>query len=383
MKLNNKTWSCLGAAALLSALPAAALAGTQRADEYAVVRPDGRGGAVIDEQASRAARLAGRVQAHRLDKKHPPRVYPMWNPHTFYAVGNVVYYQGYDYKALVAHSGNDPSSTTHWRKLQPDRTQNNGIFYHGGPVMSAPIAVYFIWYGNWSQYGKTQEVVRTFVNTLGGTPAWNINTSYYDSDGARVSDQLYLAGEAGDNYSQGGTMNEQGWAAVVSNAIAKGRLPLSDKAVYIVLTSRDVSDSSGYASCGRHDSFTLNNVVVKFAMVPDPAISSPSGCGMNSPSPNGDSSGDAMVNMVYHEMSAIATDPTFSSWFDDSGPDPASPVMSCAPVGFENADKCLWNFGPTRRDANGASYNQSFGGRNYLLQQMWINARGGKCVQRP
>lgn len=383
MGIRNKALCPLTLGVLLAALAPATPAADQAIDRYTVLHPDGRGGAVIDQPASEAARAAGRVQAQRFDKKHPPAVYPLWDAKALYAAGSVVYHQGSDYKALMGHSGIVPTNAIYWRRQRPDHMQNNGIFYHGGPVMSAPVAVYYIWYGNWSQHARTREVLRSFVQGLGDTPAWNVNTTYYDSDGARVSRHLFLAGEASDDYSQGGAMNEEGWAAVVANAIKRGRVPLSDKAVYIVLTSRDVQDTSGYSSCGRHDHFELYNQTIKYAMVPDPAISAPSGCGMNSPSPNGDSSGDAMASMVYHELSAIATDPTFSSRFDDSGPDPASPVMQCAPVGFESADKCLWNYGPTRRDANGALYNQSFGGRNYLLQQMWINGQGGRCVQRP
>jgi hypothetical protein len=38
---------------------------------------------------------------------------------------------------------------------------------------------------------------------------------------------------------------------------------------------------------------------------------------------------------------------------------------------------CAWNFGSVYRTANGSYANYSSGGKNYLLQQEWVNTGGG------
>jgi hypothetical protein len=52
------------------------------------------------------------------------------------------------------------------------------------------------------------------------------------------------------------------------------------------------------------------------------------------------------------------TDPDLNAWFDGSGE--------------ENGDKCAWNFGTTSAAPNGARYNVTLGGKNFLIQQNWV-----------
>ena len=49
--------------------------------------------------------------------------------------------------------------------------QNNGIQYHGGPVMNDPHGtnVYFIWYGNWSNDPAAQTLITNFISNIGRT----------------------------------------------------------------------------------------------------------------------------------------------------------------------------------------------------------------------
>jgi len=61
-------------------------------------------------------------------------------------------------------------------------TAPNGIQYYGGPVMNAGggTNVYTIWYGDWSN-NTEPAIVTNFINHIGGTAYFNMNTSYYDS----------------------------------------------------------------------------------------------------------------------------------------------------------------------------------------------------------
>src|SRR5437868_5581305 len=56
---------------------------------------------------------------------------------------------------------------------------DNGIFYHGGPVMLGGTNVYFIWYGNWSGNSAT-TILTDLAKNIGGSSYFNINTSYYN-----------------------------------------------------------------------------------------------------------------------------------------------------------------------------------------------------------
>src|SRR4051812_46420770 len=59
----------------------------------------------------------------------------------------------------------------------------NGINYHGGPVILGTTNVYYIWYGNWSD-NTAMTILPDLASNLGGSPYFNINTTYYN--GANV-----------------------------------------------------------------------------------------------------------------------------------------------------------------------------------------------------
>jgi Phosphate-induced protein 1 conserved region len=122
---------------------------------------------------------------------------------------------------------------------------SNGINYHGGQVMLGTVNVYDIWYGNWS--GNTAVGILTdFANTIGGSPYFNINTTYYNGSNLYISNSVNYVGSTNDNYSRGSTLRDADIQAIVSSAIAGGLTGLG-KSVYFVLTSQDVAESSGFA----------------------------------------------------------------------------------------------------------------------------------------
>ena len=70
--------------------------------------------------------------------------------------------------------------------------------------MHGTINVYYIWYGNWSGISEphAMTVLQNLASTIGGTPYFNINTTYSDSSGTAVSNSVNFAGSTTDNYSQ-------------------------------------------------------------------------------------------------------------------------------------------------------------------------------------
>ena len=93
----------------------------------------------------------------------------------------------------------------------------------------------------------------------------------------------------------------------------------------------------------------------------------PSACTPGAPSPNGDPAADAEVNVLVHEVEETTTDMYGTAWYDNRG--------------YENADKCAWNFGSTFTTSNGGLANVTIGAKYFLVQQNWINSGSGGCRQ--
>jgi hypothetical protein len=246
------------------------------------------------------------------------------------------------------------------------RTRTNGISYHGGPVMTAGPTVYYIWYGNWSG-NSASTILTNQVQSEGGTPYFNINTTYYNGSGTHVPNHVAYGGSTSDNYSQGTSFGDSGVQAIVSSAISSGRLPKDTNGVYFVLTSQDVNETSGFCTqyCGWHTNATISGSDIKFAFVGN-AARCLSSCAAQSTSPNGNPGADGMASVIAHELEEATSDPDLNAWYDTRGE--------------ENADKCAWTFGTESTASNGSKYNVTWGGTKYLIQQNWVNANGGYCA---
>lgn len=242
---------------------------------------------------------------------------------------------------------------------------NNGISYHGGPVMLGNTNIYYIWYGNWN--GNSAPTILTdLARNIGGSPYYNINTTYYDGSNNHVSNAVSYAGSTTDNYSQGTALSDGAIQSVVSSAISSGRLPKDSNAVYFVLTSADVNATSGFCTnyCGWHTHGSISGSDIKYSFVGN-ADRCPSSCAAQTTSPNGNAGADGMASVISHELEEATTDPDLNAWYDRRGQ--------------ENADKCAWTFGTEFTAANGSKYNVTLGSRNYLIQRNWVNASGGYC----
>lgn len=251
-------------------------------------------------------------------------------------------------------------------KFSTTFTGANGIDYHGGPVMLGTTNVYYIWYGDWKG-SNAPAILEYLAAHIGGSRWFNINTTYYDSQKRRVSNSVHFAGATNDWYSRGTTLTDAEVQQVVTDAVKSGRLPKDTHGVYFVLSAKDVSESSGFCThyCGWHNHGVIAGSDLKYAYIGNP-IRCPSACQPQNPSPNRNSPADAMASVIAHELSEAVTDPYFSAWYDDVH-------------GEENADICAWSFGPTYKTANGSLANRKLGEKSYLIQQNWVNDKGGYC----
>jgi len=248
---------------------------------------------------------------------------------------------------------------------KPGGGTSNGINYHGGPVMTSQNAIYYIWYGNWSGNSAT-TILTDFANNIGGSPYYNINTTYYDGSNTHVQNNVLYGGSRTVAYPYGTSLTDSNIQSIVADAINAG-LPLDTDAVYFVLTSADVTASSGFCTqyCGWHTHGTIQGADIKYSFVgnPDRCISS---CAAQSTGPNGNAGADGMASIIAHELEEAVSDPDLNAWYDRRG--------------YENADKCAWTFGTTYTTSNGAKANMKLGTRDYLIQQNWVNASGGYCA---
>jgi hypothetical protein len=245
------------------------------------------------------------------------------------------------------------------------RSGSNGITYHGGPLMLGAVNFYYIWYGNWS--GNTAPtILGDFAASLGGSGYWNINTTYTDANQARPTNAIRLAGSTSDAYSRGTALSDSAVGTIVSNAIGSGALPRDAAGIYFVITSADVDESSGFCRtyCAWHAHASMGGTDVKYAFIGNPDRC-PSACSWQNVSPNGNAGADGMASLIAHEADEAVTDPDLNAWYDSRG--------------YENADECAWTFGRTYT-ANGALANVHLGTRDFLIQQNWVNANGGRCA---
>jgi Phosphate-induced protein 1 conserved region len=242
--------------------------------------------------------------------------------------------------------------------------QGNGISYHNGPVMRNGVNIYYIWYGNWAQDPTANAILTDLASNIGGSPYFNINTTYGDTVG-NVPNSVKYGGAVTDSGSLGTSVSDNGIWTLVSNSIKT--FGADPNGVYFVLTAPYVAETSGFLSqyCAWHTYNYFGSTKIKYAFVGNPAAGMGS-CSVQSTSPNGDAQADAMATGIAHELEEAATDPELTAWYDSTG--------------AENADKCAWTFGTTYTTSNGSKANMMLGSRNYLIQRNWVNAGGGYCA---
>jgi len=206
-----------------------------------------------------------------------------------------------------------------------------------------------------------------FLQHIGGSAYYNINTTYTNGSLTKVSNAVALGGSIVDAYSKGSILSDANVGSVVASAISAG-LPKDTNGVYFVLTSSDVKESSGFLTqyCGWHTHGSIAGSDIKYAFVGDPTANLPACSAQQDVSPNNNPSGDAMVSVIAHELEEAVTDPDLNAWYDSRG--------------YENADKCAWTFGRTYVTSNGSTANVKLGSSDFLIQQNWVNASGGYCA---
>jgi hypothetical protein len=254
----------------------------------------------------------------------------------------------------------------------PPGSDTADITYHGGPILTQPVRVYLLWYGNWTNDTST-IIVPFFVRNLTPSPYWGTLASYSQGSGADLTyakNDVILAGQtfttAANPYPLGKSLSDSNVWTFVQDSFkgtgVTGKLPADQTAVYIVLASQGVAETSGFGTkyCGFHIAQSLSNgPVIKYIFVGEPTRAQAGTCAPNgiSRSPNNNWQADAMVNIIAGKLADTISDPLMNAWYDRTG--------------SEMSTKCAWNFGGTET-TNGATWNVTLGGSHFLVQELWV-----------
>jgi hypothetical protein len=281
---------------------------------------------------------------------------------------------------------------------QPD------IQYWGGAVIPAQ-KVALIYYSpktiftNGPQPGSAGvgqadgSLVGQFLNNIGGTPYFNINSTYYErGKGGRTFVQnsvrytSFWADNAKDAPNAGDVVTQDEMVAVVETGFANGSLQYDPNTVYMIVTGPGVNLGGGFSHnnlqyCAFHSGYWFNDggPIVQFGAMPYDADfntrHSAKGfiCTYLTKGPNGDLGADATVSALTHEIEETATDPVslttspfFAGWYDSQGE--------------ENADKCAYTYGPTLTTNSLDYWNITVAGKPFMVQQNWTNVQPQGCL---
>ncbi len=235
--------------------------------------------------------------------------------------------------------------------------------YHNGALINTP-SIYLIWYGNWNQSNGSdtpaaQQLIRDWAAGVGGSPHFQLNTSLSVS-GKPISGNVTYGGQTTDTGTRTSLSDAQ-IKTVVSSAISSNRLPYNLNGIYFVITSSNVTASSGFCTqyCGYHTNSSIANGNIRYSYVGN-ANRCLSACAVQSSvSPNNNPGIDGSISVLTHELEEATTDPDASpaGWFANSN-------------GSENGDLCAYTFGHSQfQTANGSFANMTFGGHNWLIQR--------------
>lgn len=249
------------------------------------------------------------------------------------------------------------------------------ILYHGGPVMVASTNLYIVYYGSFTS--NQHAILDTFLENLGGSPAFNVNTEYFDASNQHVQNVLNYSPATNsydDAYSLGTSLSGSFETTILHNAVAAGHLPADINGIYILTISPDVKlPKSVWCAFHTHTTAIVTGEDIKYTLAADPPPNILSSCSGNlatfhdTTSPNGDIGMDEVVDSLIHELSETVTDPDLNAWFTSNG--------------SEVGDLCNFVYGTTFLAPNGSHANHTFGGRDYLAQEMWSMANPVGCVQ--
>ena len=269
----------------------------------------------------------------------------------------------------------------------------SGIFYHGGPVLQQLTNVVAVYWASGAAIfvngpvapstgagSADASLVGFFLRNIGGSPYFNINSTYTDGSGRHILNNVnYTRFWANSANAPSGTtsVSDAQMIAMLQSGFNSGALTYDASTLYAIFTAGKVNLGGGfgtqYCAYHTHGTVTVGGVAktVLYAAMPY-NYAYPSACtsgfvpANGSAQVGGDPGADYEVNTLVHETEETTTDMMGTAWYDNRG--------------YENADKCAWTWGATHTNGAGGTTNVSLGGKDFLIQQNWVNSGSGGCA---
>jgi hypothetical protein len=267
------------------------------------------------------------------------------------------------------------------RPFTSPHVQGSGdLLYHGGPVMTTNKVYAIYWLPSGYTMGANyQSTINQYFTDVAHDSGMSTNVYASDTQYSSIQYNSTFGGSAVDTNpfpAKNPVCNVSGLTTCltdsqiyteIGNVIASQGWTKNLTTQFFMFTPRDVAscfnDGSGCsftAYCAYHG--YVNGFI--YANQPYTVSSVYPGSCDEHQYPNS-SDADPTINVTSHEHNEAITDPQLSAWWDAAG--------------YENGDKCAWDFGSVS-GPNGGEYNQTINGNHYFLQREYSND-GHACVQ--
>jgi hypothetical protein len=261
------------------------------------------------------------------------------------------------------------------------------LSYHGGPIMptNKTYAIYWIppGYSVSANYRTLNDRFLADVAADSGrtTNVYYSDTQYYQGSttktyvkysstfgGSYVDTRPFPASGCTDTVPETTVcLSDAQLQQEVTNAKSANGWVSNPSTLFFVFTPKNVGSCAGTdcaftVYCAYHSWYGSGSTVTLYANQPY-TDTVPADCDVGQ-HPNGDEA-DPTINVVSHEHNEAITDEQGNAWYDLAG--------------YENGDKCAWDFGTALGNTGSGLYNQVINGHFYYLQREYSNAHSN-CV---